>query len=309
MKITNNHGLPRAYYEKCGKLTGKHPRFDDTKYSATEILKGTKEILLTRRHYDDITVDCADLFFMVSGTVFHELMEGGEGEQEISEARLEATFTLEDGTVVELSGGFDLYNAETKTVTDYKNSKVFSVQRAQAGDDVKWRDQLRIYWLLLNKSGFETERGVIVASMTDFSKMAVLRDASYPKTPIATITYSFTSDDYPEAMERVTGKLEDIHRWLDASDDDIPPCTPEERWERDEKWAVMKEGRKSAVKLFDNQTGAESYIAFDTSKDKLYVVHRPGIPTKCVNYCQCNGFCSFYRQYMEGQAKTGEEAA
>ncbi len=309
MIITNQHNLPEAYYKNCIRLFGKHPKMAENEFSATELLKGTKEIVLMRRYGDAIEVDCMDLFFAIDGLSFHSLMEGDEKDNELSEGRLEASFELSDGTTFNVSGGFDLWNEAERLVTDYKNSKMYSVQKALDGSDLKWRNQLRIYWLLLNKAGFPTKYGKIVASMKDWSKNMANRKADYPKNPIATINYEFNAvDDYVEATQQITEKLEEIHRYWNEPDDKIPECTSDERWEADEKWAVMKQGRKTAIKLFDTQEGAENYVEssrFSEEKDadKLYVEHRPGVPTKCINYCYCNKQCSFYRSYMRNLEK------
>ena len=46
-----------------------------------------------------------------------------------------------------------------------------------------------------------------------------------------------------------------------TEDDQIPECTEQERWAKKDVFAVKKEGRKTAVKLFDTQEEAEAKIA------------------------------------------------
>ena len=76
-------------------------------------------------------------------------------------------------------------------------------------------------------------------------------------------------------------------------DDDIEPCSAEERWADDEKWAVMKNGRKTAIKLFDNSADADAMAG--EMGNAYYVEHRPAISRKCGDYCACKEFCNFYK--------------
>ena len=76
-------------------------------------------------------------------------------------------------------------------------------------------------------------------------------------------------------------------------DDDIAPCTPEERWADPEKYAVMKNGRKSAVRVFDTLIDAENCAG--ELGNSHYVETRPAVSRKCGKYCLCKDFCSFYR--------------
>jgi hypothetical protein len=55
----------------------------------------------------------------------------------------------------------------------------------------------------------------------------------------------------------------------------------------------MKEGRKTAVKLFDDEGGAEKLAA--SLGAKHFVEHRSGESIKCRHYCLCRAFCNFYR--------------
>jgi len=71
----------------------------------------------------------------------------------------------------------------------------------------------------------------------------------------------------------------------------IDDCTDDERWLRGEKFAVMKKGRKSAVKLFDKKEDADGWIAQQAGED-FTIDHRPGEPVRCAgNYCGVSQWC------------------
>lgn len=61
------------------------------------------------------------------------------------------------------------------------------------------------------------------------------------------------------------------------TDDDIDPCTAEERWADGDKYAVMKNGRKTAVRVFDTQADADACAG--ELGNSHYVEHRPANAT------------------------------
>jgi len=302
MIITNRFNLPEPYFKSCQK--DSHPRFGMDEFSVTELNKGNKEILLTRRHFDEIEQDCADMVWMVFGTAVHKVFEQKEGENEIAEDRISTS--LKDGKV-RLSGGFDLYNARTQMLTDYKTTKVFSYQmKQQEGMDSEWARQLRTYWWLLCKNGFPVKHARNIILLTDYSKTNAKRDQSYPQTPIVVLDWHFGTMNGEESSlieEEYTEKIESILASDGLKDDDIASCTAKERWERGECWAVMKKGRKTALKRCDNEFEAETMA---TTSPDLYVEHRPGVSIKCEDYCPCKAYCSFYRDFV---AKGGDYEA
>lgn len=306
MNITNINNLPEAYYRNC--LRDDHPRFDMDTFSVTELQKGVKEIILTHRHWNELTQDCSDMVWLILGKAVHKVFEGSEGEHEISEARLSTTVQAYDPKTgawdkkITISGGFDLYNGQTFVITDYKTTQTFGYQmKLQEGTQSEWYKQLQKYWYILGKNGFEVRSGQIVVILKDWSKAKARIDRDYPQLPVQIVKYkSFGGSEEAMLLEQdIVDKVHEILSQAILPDDEIPPCTKDERWEKGEKWAVMKDGRKSAVRLHDSETEAQRMVD-DLGKGHS-VVHRPGIPVKCVDYCQCCEFCSFYRDYMEAQ--------
>ena len=56
MKVTNVMGLPKPFVEAA---TSDH-EYTEGRYSVTELLGGTCEAILKRRHSDELTDDVAD---------------------------------------------------------------------------------------------------------------------------------------------------------------------------------------------------------------------------------------------------------
>jgi hypothetical protein len=53
----------------------------------------------------------------------------------------------------------------------------------------------------------------------------------------------------------------------------------------------MKNGRKSAIKLFDTREDAAAFIASATDARYLYLEERPGSYLRCQKYCSVASFC------------------
>jgi hypothetical protein len=97
--------------------------------------------------------------------------------------------------------------------------------------------------------------------------------------------------------DKVTAYLENCEK----ADDEIPPCSPEERWERPSKFAVMKEGRQRAVKLYENESEARARA--QELGAGYFIEHRPGESVRCQNYCVCSGFCNFCRENVAAETE------
>ena len=97
----------------------------------------------------------------------------------------------------------------------------------------------------------------------------------------------------------------DIKAKENLPDNLIPECTPEERWHKDDTYAVMKKGNKRAVRVFNNIDDAKTFIDEKLNADqkeglKLSIEKRNGEDVKCCNYCDYCKYCSYYKaRYAE----------
>ena len=270
MQITNTLNLPAAFVHAVSTERHNAPHC----YSATTLNKGAKEIVLTDRHYDEITVDASEQIWAVWGTAVHALLES-EKDDNFHEER----FKVAVGNSY-VTGQVDSYDMERGIINDWKTASVWKVQFADFAD---WRAQGLTYAWLLTKSGLEVKKCRFVALLKDHSKTKAKHDASYPQSPVFVYEFDVTADDLAETEARIIAKVTEIENAYKLGDDDIEPCTLEERWADGEKYAVMKNGRKTAVKLFDNQQDAEAYAG--ELGNSHYVEHRPAVSRKCEDYC------------------------
>lgn len=300
MIITNKYNLPEHYYQAC--LVNNYPRFDWDTFSVTELNKGIKEIILTRRHWETLEQDCSDMLWLVFGTAVHEVLGGHDGDNELSEQRMYLDINCGEYGVKTLSGSFDLYNGSTGYITDNKSTGVFSYQmKLKEFDSSDWAKQLWLYALMLGKLGFEVKGLKNLVLLKDWSKTKMRREVGYPEVPVVEIDYGFTpirSDVAAQMEADISEKIQMILKYKDSPESEIPDCTKSQRWERGEKWALMKEGGKRAVKLFDS--AFEANTALSANGAKYYIDHRLGVNVKCEDYCTACVECSFYKNHVLG---------
>ena len=286
MNVTNRLRLPEAFVKAVS--TTRHNEAGC--FSATTLNKGAKEIILTDRHFDEITVDAADSVWAVWGTAVHALLESqpdNNFHEESFKVPVSNSF---------VTGQVDSYDMENGVINDWKTASVWKVQ---FNDFKDWRAQGLTYAWLLQQSGLEVKKCRFVALLKDHSKTKAKTDSSYPQSPVFIYEFDVTAADLEETAARILAKVQEIESAYKLDDDAIEPCSAEERWADGEKWAVMKNGRKTAVKVFDNQLDADAMAG--EMGNAYYVEHRPAISRKCGDYCKCKEFCNFYKAMNKGE--------
>ena len=280
MKVTNRLHMPEAFVKAVS--TTRHNEAGC--FSATTLNKGAKEIILTDRHFDEITVDAADSVWAVWGTAVHALLESqpdNNFHEEYFKVPVSNSF---------VTGQVDSYDMENGVINDWKTASVWKVQ---FNDFKDWRAQGLTYAWLLQQSGLDVKKCRFVALLKDHSKTKAKTDSSYPQSPVFIYEFDVTAADMEETAARILAKVQEIESAYELDDDAIEPCSAEERWADGEKWAVMKNGRKTAIRVFDTEIDAENCAG--ELGNSHYVEHRPAVSRKCGKYCLCKDFCSFYR--------------
>lgn len=280
MKVTNKLNLPAAFVKAVSTTRHNAPGC----FSATTLNKGAKEIVLTDRHFDELETDASENVWAAFGTAVHALMESQPDNNFHEESfKIPMSKSFVTGTV-------DSYDMENGIINDWKTASVWKVQFKDFTD---WRQQGLTYAFLLKASGLDVKKCRFIALLKDHSKTKARTDSTYPQSPVFIYEFDVTADELEETRDRLLNKVLEIEAAYDMGDDDIKPCSEAERWADGEKWAVMKNGRKSAIKLFDNQQDADAMAG--ELGNSHYVEHRPAISRKCADYCPCRDFCNFYK--------------
>jgi hypothetical protein len=299
MKITNKFNVPetlvalasRDYYSK-----GK------SDYSVTEIISPPRIQRLRRKHHEEIEQDVSDMLWMLLGTALHVVAERSEVAGHTNEERL--SVGVDD---IILSGAIDLQkNDEDGTViTDYK----FTSAWALMNDKPEWEQQQNIYKYLVERvKRTPVKKLEICALIRDWSRREAMVKPSYPQAPIQIINIPMWTHDRTEAFikERV-----EMHRDSKVKadwDEELPLCTEEDRWIRETKYAVKKDGRKTAVRVLDSEQEAKDLLATMTDKDKGFIEIRKGEAVRCTgNFCGVSQWCTQYQSSLNQEALDGDE--
>lgn len=286
MKITNFTGLP----EPLVRAVDVPPRiYPPNTVSVTTLSQPAQIQGLKKKHEDEITEDASDRMWMLLGTLLHDVLERhAEGLQDtIAEQRLE--LQIDDWTI---TGKYDLTELilEGETLTDWKLTSIYALKDNDAKPE--WEAQLNCYIALLKHHGRNVTKAQIVAIGRDWSKMRAKRESDYPQK--AVVTKPVPIWDANKVYQYMKHRL---MLYKQAQEGIWPECTPEERWERPAKWAIMKKGNKKATKLCDSEKDAHGWLEqILGGKSNYSIQHRPGESIRCQSYCAVSRFCSQFKR-------------
>lgn len=291
MKVTNKHNVPetlvalatRDYYSK-GKAD----------YSVTEIISPPRIQRLRRQYNEQMEQDVSDMLWQLLGSALHVVAERGVADNHITEERI-----IADIGDVKLSGAIDIQRVtdEGIIITDYKFTSAWALRQ----DKPEWEAQQNIYaWLVEKVKGQKVIGVQICALIRDWSRREASVKADYPQAPIQVLELPLWPLEKTEAYikERI-----DAHRMSKVQadwGDELPPCTDDDRWVRETKYAVKREGRKTAIRVLDTQHEADELAA----KENGYVEVRKGEAIRCTgNFCGVAEWCSQYQQSLKQESE------
>jgi len=243
----------------------------DGEYSVTEILKPIQEIVLTRQNFNRIEQDASEYVNLIIGTAVHDYLAKYDATDE-SEIRLRAE--IQPGYT--LTGQYDLYDADTCSLVDYKTASVYKVLQ---GDYDDYRKQGLMYAWLLARVGKHVERLRFHILLKDWSASDLERRTTYPATPLVTWEHAVTVSDMQEIEQYIRERIAML------ADGTVPPCTEAERWNSGDRFAAM--GKSRAIKICDTYAEALTLSAV--------VETRKGVDRKCSRYCTARDFCKQYQ--------------
>lgn len=294
MKITNKFGLPQPFVDLATKSAYSKGQAD---YSVTEIISPPRIQRLRVKHWNEMEQDVSDMTWSLMGTMAHNLLEKKTNDGLQAEERL---YVEIDGVV--LSGAMDLQEEVDGSIkiTDYKFTSAWALRE----DKIEWILQQNIYaWMVEKIKGQKVSSINICAFIRDWSRREAATNPNYPQASAQVLPIALMASSEVEAYikERI-----ELHRQakVDADwDNELIHCTDEERWSRETKFAVKKEGRKSAVRVFDTQEEADTMLAEMLPKDKAFIEIRKGESVRCTgNFCGVSKWCSQYQKQLKESA-------
>ena len=284
MNYTNELGLPAPLAAALTKDTYSR---GDASYSATGLLRPPRMAALFDDPDNIIFRDVSENLWTLFGTAVHSILEDSKHPDFITEERLYCSVSG-----VKLSGAIDVQHIQkdgTRILQDYKTRKAYGVMNNDSDEK-----QLNIYAYIAHKNGIEVSGLQIINFIKDWSRHEAERKPDYPPHDIFIQDIPLWPIEQTEAfvMERIAAHEE-------ARAGNLPDCTDEERWLRDDKFAVMKEKRVRAVRVFDSQEEAETFIAAQKDADKHTIDHRRGQPIRCEQFCDVADYCDQFATFKQ----------
>jgi len=297
MKFTNKYNIPEEIISSI-----ESPNWydkGDCDISATGLLQAPKIRILSDKYKDSIIQDYSDRIWMLLGSAVHAILENSNKDSEnLTEERMYAELGG-----MKIGGQTDSICLKNSIVKDYKVTSVYAVKDCLKKGKIEWEQQLNIYAYLYSVNyDVEVSALNIIAICRDWNKSGLLRDKDYPPSAVVTLPIKLWSKEQQEKfiLERIK-----IHRDADfsnAMDYELPECTDQETWKRDDVWAVKKKNRKTALRLLSSKEKAHTYIAEELGQQSdemdLYIEHRKGEYVRCKSYCPVSDFCDQYKESM-----------
>jgi hypothetical protein len=284
MELTNKFNLPEVFFQACKVFDSEYADNQKSTFSISDLNKPAYMKALEIRHKNEIQEDVSDRIWSLFGSALHSVLEKSAEKMNnaIFEERLTVSF---DG--VEISGKPDFFDG--KILQDYKSTSVWKYIYKDFSD---WEKQLNCYAYLFSNHGFEVEKLEVIAIFRDWQKSKAKYDNNYPQSQVTRI--EIDKWDHMITYNYIINKIVGLHNAIENTDI-CDVCSESERWQSKDVFAVMKTGRKSAVKLCDSDIEAKGTI--ENLGNGHYIENRKGEPKRCNEYCRVNSFCRFYKEF------------
>lgn len=282
MQYTNDLNLPQPIADA---IINDPYSSGDADISITSLISPPQKVALEKLYQDQITRDVSDEIYALMGKSIHNILEQADTSA-IKEQRL---YIKESGWTI--SGQFDRLCMINKSLQDYKMASVYEYIN---GVKQERYEQLNCYAEMIRQNYPEDqwpEKLEVIYIFRDWSKRKAQFDKNYPKHQVAVIEIEMWDSDATQwfIKEHVAE-----HQMAREAEGSPRACRDSERWKEPTKYALMKMGRKRAIKLYTNAEEAEEARAKDTGLD-LYIETRHGEATRCLHYCNASPFCNQFK--------------
>jgi len=277
MEITNKLNLPEPL---VNAVRNDPYNSGDSDISATGLIGSPWMRRLKQLHGDNITEDVAERIYALLGQATHSILERAKAPNYRVEERLFHTIDSIEETPITISGQYDLITPDG-TLQDYKVTSYFA---CKDGPKIEWENQLNVLRFLCWKNQIIIGNLQIVAILRDWSRAEKLRFGDkYPDYPVQVIEVPMW--DLSDTWDYVSDRIR-LHFF-----DEPTPCTPKERWHKDDTWAVKKKGNKKATKVFYDENYAKDFQLDKGGEEKYEIEYRQGEDTRCLHYCSVASYC------------------
>jgi hypothetical protein len=248
-------------------------------FTVTELLNPPRQRALIRKHKDEIAEDVSDRLWALFGQIGHTILERA-GMENLVERRFYATVA---GKIVGGKADLILKPGNKAKLIDYKFCSHYTTKD---GIKPEWTAQINMLrYLAKEDSNIDIDEAEIVAIYWPESvKHGNVKEAAQ--------VFPVELWSMDQTQQYIIDRI-NLHV---ASEMLLPLCTDEERWATPEQFALMKLGRKSAVKLHDSMAEAQAHFA--NAGAGHYIEERPRTFKRCERYCAAANFCTQYQRTL-----------
>lgn len=286
-KLTNRLGMPEPLVEAVRRDSYTKGEAD---FSVTGLLRPPRIAELERQLGDQVEEDVSEHIYRLLGQTMATVLEraGVPERRYIMEIEV-------DGRMCSVSGKPDRFIEGV--LQDWKLTTVWKAKGQACPPE--FEEQLNFYAELMRANSYSVRALEAVLILRDWSKLKMLREEDYPRAQVAKLSAPIWERE--RAQEFIRGRI----RLHVAASKKLPLCSREERWAKDDVFAVMKKGRKSAVRLLNNELAAKTYIEEQRLDPRIhYVEKRSGESTRCAAYCPVAKFCDQFKAEQANELGT-----
>ncbi len=267
--------------------------------TVTGLIDSPQIRMLVHQHQHELTEDISDNIWRLLGISIHNILESADTTG-IPEKRLFADWLHPDLGAVRIGGKVDRCALLPDAVLqDYKLASVWEIIY---GIKPNRTQQLNIYRWLFMKNGMDVQKLQNIFMLRDWKVGDIKRiGGDYPKQQVHV-------SDIPiwDHMTLSMFMNAQLSRHFGGNPHNIE-CQPSEYWEQPGKVAVMKEGRKTAMRVLDDRDKACEWIQENhldelvdnvrMLKKGIYVEERLTQHNRCKlqpngrSYCPVSAYC------------------
>jgi len=295
MQMTNQHELPEIIVDVIDYAKSLYSK-GDSQYTPSSLNTPPQMFQLMKKHHKELEADYSEQLASLLGTAFHDFAERAmllHPDKYIAEERYYMDYPMPDGSTRRISGQIDVFDIQNKHLYDFKVTSIFKAKKPEA--DAEWNQQGSVNKYIMHHNKIKVRYASNIVFSKDFRRSESARNPEYPNTPIVVMPLKLMSKTDTEDF--ITTRI------LEHEAPTPRPCTKEERWASEGKWAVMKNKNKRAVKLHDTKDEAQNHadeLAAASPKDTFFLEERGGDEWKrCRDFCPVAKFCPQYKEARE----------
>lgn len=276
-----NDGLPEPLF-----LAIKNDPYSagESDYTPSSLNAPAKKRELMRQHAHAMVQKASGRWWAFMGSCLHAMLERVEIPGAIKEQRF---YALVGGK--KIGGQIDLWH--DGVLYDYKITSAWSVVYGKGQAKSEWVAQSNVNALLMKRNGHEVVSARNILGLRDWDDRDAKKSTDYPQLPAVEIEIPLWTEQ--ETEDWILRRIAAHEAVQGMPPERLPDCTADERWEKPEKWAIMKEGRKTAVRVLNSRFEADLHMkSAGLSPANHSIVKRPGESTHCLRFCPAIAFCA-----------------